>query len=69
MFDLAVVAKGGRWFLVDDEAGELGDFASQAEALTAAAAIEVAIGEQVRHVLIQEGEEWEETVIEPPRFH
>jgi hypothetical protein len=66
MFDLAVVAKRGRWVLVDDEARELGDFASQAEALRAAADYQVFVGEEPRHVLIQEGDEWEETVVEPP---
>jgi len=66
MFDLAVVAKRGRWVLVDDDAGELGDFASRAEALRAAADYETHVGEEPRHVLIQEGDEWEETVVEPP---
>jgi hypothetical protein len=66
MIDLAVVAKRGRWMLVDDEAGELGDFSSQAEALSAAAQYGVRVGEEPRHVLIQEGDEWEEAVVEPP---
>jgi hypothetical protein len=69
MFDLTVVAKGGRWVLVDDEAGELGDFASRADALRAAGDYEAAIGDEARHVLIQEAGEWEEAVVEPPRLH
>jgi len=69
MFGLTVLAKGGRWFLLDDEWGELGDFASRAEALSAAAVYESRVGEELRHVLIQEGEEWEEEVVAPPSLH
>ncbi len=69
MFDLTVVAKGGRWVLVDDEAGELGAFASQAEALRAACAYEGFPGDDYRYVLIQEEGEWEEALLEIPRLH
>ncbi len=69
MFDLTVVAKGGRWVLVDDEAGELGAFASQAEALRAACAYESFPGDDYRYVLIQDEGEWEEALLEIPRLH
>lgn len=69
MFDLTVVAKGGRWVLVDDEAGELGAFASRADALRAACAYEGLPGDDFRYVLIQEGGEWEEALLEVPRLH
>lgn len=70
MFDLTVVAKGGRWVLVDDEQGEVGDFASRAEALTAAGDYEACVGEEPRYVLVQEyAGEWEEAFIEPPALH
>jgi hypothetical protein len=69
MFDLSVVAKGGRWVLVDDDAGELGDFSSRAEALVAAGDYEAAIGDEIRHVLIHEAGEWEEALVEPPSLH
>ena len=68
MFDLTVVAKGGRWVLVDDEAGELGAFASQADALRAACDYEGFPGDY-RYVLIQEEGEWEEALLEVPRLH
>jgi hypothetical protein len=70
MFDLILVAKGGRWVLVDDEAGELGAFASRADALRAAGAYEAFPGDDCRYVLIQEETgEWEEAVVEIPRLH
>lgn len=70
MFDLTVVAKGGLWVLMDDEDGELGSFASQAEALQAAGDYGAQLHDEPRHVLIQEEVgEWEEAVIEPPALH
>lgn len=70
MFDLMVVASGGRWLLVDEEAGELGAFASRAEALRAASSYDSYLGEEVRYVLIREEHgEWEEAVVEIPRLH
>jgi hypothetical protein len=69
MFDLTVLAKGGRWLLVDDEGGELGDFDSPAEALQAAGAYEAACRGEVRYVLVQEGDEWEEVAVDPPLLH
>jgi len=69
MFDLTVVAKSGRWVLVDDVAGELGAFASQADALRAACAYEALPGDEYRYVLIQEEGEWEEALLEVPRLH
>lgn len=69
MFDLTVVSQGGLWLLVDDEAGELGSFASRAEALQAAGDYAPARAE-LRHVLILEPTgEWQEAVIEPPTCH
>jgi hypothetical protein len=69
MFDLSVVAKDGRWVLVDDHAGEVGDFGSRAEALVAAGDYGAAVGDEVRHVLIHEAGEWEEALVEPPSPH
>jgi hypothetical protein len=69
MLDLTVVARGGRWVLLDDDEGEVGAFASRAEALTAAGDYEACF-EEPRHVLIQEhAGEWEEAVVEPPGLH
>lgn len=71
MFDLTVVAKRGQWLLVDEEDGEIGAFASRADALRAAAgAYESYPGVEQRHVLIcEESGEWEEAVVEIPRLH
>lgn len=71
MFDLTVVAKRGRWVLVDEDDGELGAFASRADALRAAAgAYESYPGVEQRHVLIrEESGEWDEAVVEIPRLH
>lgn len=71
MFDLTVVAKRGRWVLVDEDDGELGAFASRADALRAAAgAYEAYPGAEQRHVLIrEESGEWDEAVVEIPRLH
>ncbi|MDB5445529.1 MAG: hypothetical protein JWQ97_846 [Phenylobacterium sp.] len=70
MFDLTLVAKGGWWVLVDDEAGELGNFASRAEALRAAGDYQATVGEEVRYVLVQEEPgEWEEAVVEMRKLH
>lgn len=70
MFDLTVVARAGRWVLVDDEAGELGAFASRADALRAAVAYEPVPHEERRYILIQEETgEWEEALVELPRLH
>ena len=69
MYDLTVVARGSEWVLVDDEAGELGAFASRAEALAAAGDYEPTVDDEVRYVLIQDCGEWEEAVVEPPSFH
>lgn len=70
MFDLTVVARGGRWLLVDDLAGELGDFASRADALDAAGTYEWCPYDECRYVLIQEESgEWDEALVEAPRLH
>lgn len=70
MFDLTLVAKSGRWVLLDEQAGELGAFASQADALRAAGAYQGFPGDEFRYVLIQEETgEWEEAVVELPRLH
>jgi hypothetical protein len=66
MFDLSVVAAGGRWLLVDEAEGEIGAFDSREEALSAASACAV-LDQEPRHVLIQDdGGEWDEAVVEPP---
>ena len=69
MYDLSVVALGGRWVLHDDEVGELGAFETQAEAL--AAAREYAfVTEEPRAVLIcDDMGEWEEALVDPPPLH
>jgi hypothetical protein len=70
MFDLTVVARGGRWLLLDDEDGELGAFDSRAAALSAARDYQPTIGEEPRYVLVQEyAGEWEEALVEPPALH
>jgi hypothetical protein len=69
MFDLTVVAQGGRWLLCDDEQGELCSFATRAEALEAVEAY-ARIDDEARYVLIQETPgEWLETIVDPPRPH
>jgi hypothetical protein len=69
MFDLSVVATRGRWILLDESQGQIGAYDSREEALLAAGACAV-LDQEARHVLIQEdGGEWAETVVEPPRLH
>ncbi|HEY0436479.1 MAG TPA: hypothetical protein VGC92_07565 [Phenylobacterium sp.] len=69
MFDLSVVAAGGRWILLDEAQGQIGAFATREEALNAAGACAV-IDQEPRHVLIQEDcGEWDETIVEAPRLH
>lgn len=69
MFDLSVVACDGRWILVDECEGELGEFATRDEALKAASNFAV-LDREPRHVLIQDDEgDWAETVVEPPLTH
>jgi hypothetical protein len=69
MFDLTVLPRDGLWVLMDDEEGELGTYATQAEAL-AAAADYARVDFEPRHILIQEpAGDWEETVVEPPTLH
>ena len=66
MFDLSVVAFDGRWLLVDEAEGELGAFDTKDEALKAAGDFAV-LDKEPRHVLIlDDGGEWDETVVEPP---
>lgn len=69
MTDLTVVARRGRWMLVDEENAELGAFTSQAEAL-AAAGDYARVDFEPRHVLIQDDAgEWDEEIVEPPPLH
>ena len=69
MFDLSVVAAGGRWILLDESQGEIGAYESREEALMAAGACAV-LDQEPRHVLIQDGcGEWDEAIIEPPRLN
>lgn len=67
--DLTLVLQGGRWILQEDEGGELGRFASRAEAL-AAAEDYARVAEEPRVVLIcDDVGEWDEAVVEPPELH
>jgi hypothetical protein len=69
MSDLTVVARQGRWMLVDENDAELGAFASPAEAL-AAAGDYARIDLEPRHVLIRDaGGDWDEEFVEPPSLH
>ncbi|MDB5475517.1 MAG: hypothetical protein JWP49_1028 [Phenylobacterium sp.] len=69
MSDLTLVARGGRWMLVDDDDAELGAFSSQAEALQAAGDF-ARVDFEPRHVLIQDpGGDWDEEFVEPPELH
>lgn len=69
MNDLIVVARRGRWMLVDEDNAELGAFASQAEALAAAGDYAL-LDFEPRHVLIRDdGGEWDEELVEPPPLH
>lgn len=69
MFDLSVVALGGRWVLQDDEGGELGRYDSRAEALAAARDF-ACVDEESRVVLVCDDEgEWDEAVVEPALLH
>jgi hypothetical protein len=69
MFDLSVMAAGGRWVLVDELEGELGAFDTREEALSAAGACAV-LDREPRHVLVQDDEgEWDEEVVQPPRLN
>jgi len=64
MFDLSVVASDGRWLLLDEAEGQLGAFASKAEALRAVGDFAV-LDREPRHVLILDNGEWDEALIEP----
>ena len=68
MFDLSVVASQGRWLLLDEAEGQLGAFASKAEALKAIGDFAV-LDREPRHVLILDGGEWDEAVVEPSHLH
>ena len=68
MFDMSVVARGGRWLLLDESERELGVYGSRAEALRAAGDLAVA-DQEPRHVLIHDVGEWDEAVIDPPALH
>lgn len=69
MFDLSVVATDGRWLLMDECEGQLGAFASKAEALRAAGDFAV-VDREPRHVLILDAAgEWDEQLVEPTRIH
>lgn len=69
MFDLTVMALGGRWVLQDDEGGELGRYDSRAEALAAARDF-ARVDEERRVVLVCDDlGEWDEAVVEPPPLH
>ena len=70
MYDLTLVARKGRWVLVEEGAGEVGQFTSRADALDAAGAYERHPYHESRHVLIQEEfGEWDEALVEAPRLN
>jgi hypothetical protein len=69
MSDLTLVARHGRWMLVDEDDAELGAFASQAEAL-AAAGDYARVDLERRHVLIRDpAGDWDEELVEPSGLH
>ena len=69
MFDLSVVAFDGRWLLLDEAEGELGQFETRDQALKAVGDFAI-LDREPRHILIQdEVGEWHETVVEPPLMH
>jgi hypothetical protein len=69
MFDLSVVAVDGRWVLMDEAEGLLGDFDTRAEALMAAGDFAVT-DQEPRYVLIlDDGGEWDEAVVPPTSLH
>jgi hypothetical protein len=68
MFDLSVVASEGRWLLLDEAEGQLGDYDTKAEALKAVGDFAVADREP-RHVLILDGGEWDEALVEPSQLN
>jgi len=70
MFDLTVVALGGRWLLLDDDGDEVGAFTSEAEALKAAGDYARELDREARHVLIRgDAGEWDEAVVAPRVLH
>lgn len=69
MFDLSVVSMDGRWLLVDEAEGTLGEFASRADALRAAGDFAV-VDQEPRHVLIRDADgDWDEAVAPPTARH
>lgn len=69
MFDLSVMAAGGRWLLLDEAQGQIGAYDSREAALSAVGVCAV-LDQDPRHVLIQDDAgDWDETVVEPRRPH
>lgn len=69
MYELTVVARAGRWMLVNEDDAELGAYASQAEALEAAGDY-ARVDQEPRHVLIQDAVgDWAEELVEPTPLH
>jgi len=65
MSELAVVARSGRWMLVDQDDAELGAYGSKAEALEAAGDFAL-VDQEPRHVLIQDDAgDWDEAFVAP----
>ena len=65
---LAIFARGARWVLLDEGSAELGEFASQADALARAAEYVCGRGEP-RYVMIKGDEGWREALVEPANQH
>ncbi|HSV02797.1 MAG TPA: hypothetical protein VLI41_06285 [Phenylobacterium sp.] len=65
MSELTVVARSGRWMLVDQDDAELGAYGSKAEALEAAGDF-ARVDQEPRHVLIQDDAgDWDEAFVAP----
>ena len=68
MSDLSLVAVGSRWVLQDDE-GDLGWFASQAQALAAAGHVARVCAEPRVVLICDAAGEWDEALVEPDSLH
>jgi hypothetical protein len=69
MSELTVMARQGRWMLVDEDDAELGAYGSKAEALQAAGD-HARVAQEPRHVLIQDPlGDWDEALVTPPPLH
>ena len=62
MCDLLIISRGSRWVLLDEDAQELAQFRSEADALTAASSHLRTRGEPA-HILIGDDGDWREEVV------